>query len=404
MTTSLTRQTVIALSLPLIIILLGFPHISETIYTPALPQLALDLATSSQMAELTLSIYFVGFAAGVAIWGYCCDAFSRRMAMLTGIAIYAASCVALWKTTNIETLLALRFIQALGASAGSVVTQTMIRDIYEGKARNQIFAIVGGAISFSPAIGPWLGGYLCMTFGWQINFFVLAVFGIALLCYCYLYLPETRAVGAERKFHWSHLLKLSKKMVLDKNIALYVLLISACNGIVFGFYAEAPFLFIDLMGFTPVEYGLFGLILCAAGVLSSFISHRLNESLSSKQIIFCGAIVTLLGSLYLCAAAFFGIFNLNVSSIEITVIVVGIAITFCGISMVIPNSLSNALTHYKDTLGMAGAIYGCMYYIGISAFVALMSYVHNGTPYPMPLLFTLFSGCLVASSLLIKEK
>ena len=387
-----------ALSLPLIIFLLGFPQVSETIYTPALPQLSKDLATSSQLAELTLSIYFIGFAAGVALWGLFCDLWGRRKMMLAGLGIYIISCCALWQSASIETLLLLRFFQALGASVGSVITQTMIRDVYEGKERHKLFAIVGGALAFSPAIGPWLGGLLCMTFGWKINFAFLAAAGLLLLIHCYLFLPETRPNNTIRLFQVNDLPKLAMKMLKDKHILFHVLLISACNGIIFGFYGEAPFVFIDLMGFSPSAYGLLGMALCGAGLLASFISHRMNEKFTPQQIIILGALIAFLGSLNLCAYAWGDLFTADSSLFQLSCIILAISIIFLGVLLIISNSLSIALSNYKQALGMAGAIFGTLYYIGISFLTALMSYLHNGTAYPMPIFFTLLSLCLLFSS------
>lgn len=75
------------LSISLLIALVGFPQISKTIYTPALP-LATGLQASAYMVEATLSIYFLGFALGVLLWGTISDWGGRRNAMLLGIIVY----------------------------------------------------------------------------------------------------------------------------------------------------------------------------------------------------------------------------------------------------------------------------------------------------------------------------
>lgn len=394
-----------ALSLPLIIILLGFPHVSETIYTPALPQMTQDLQTTAHLTELSLSIYFAGFALGVAFWGMCCDLLGRRPALLLGVTIYTIACLLLWNAGTIYELLMLRFIQGFGASAGSVVAQTMIRDLCEGKKRHQAFAIVGGALSFAPAIGPWIGGYLCMYFGWRVNFMVLTIMGSLIVAYCYLKLRETRPISHAKTFDMKTMLYSIFKMIRDKNLLKHVLFISAANGIVFGFYAEAPFLFIEKMGFTPSQYGLFGMILCVSGIIASFISHRLNEKMNPERIIGIGAFIALLGSLWLISAAVFDMFHTHVTMWQLSYIIFGIGITFLGVSVLISNSLSIALNDYKETLGIGGAIFGLLYYIGIALFMSLVSLLHNGTALPMPILFACYalSACAVSSTLLERK-
>lgn len=383
------------LSLPLIILLLGFPHISETIYTPALPLITLDLNTTAHLTELTLSVYFVGFAIGVGFWGFYCDVLGRRPAMLAGLLFYVAACIALWFSQSIESILCWRFFQALGASAGSVVTQTMLRDLYEGKQRHQIFATVGGALAFTPAIGPWLGGYLCMYFGWKSNFMVLTLLGTLLFIYCVIFLKETRIKKSESIFQLKNVSKVASKLFLDVQLWKHVLLISICNGMVFGFYGEGSFLFIELMHFTPVQFGLLGLGLCGAGLLASFISRRLVTLISPHSIINLGSYCTLVGALILSISVYLGFFNNEVSMSQMIIIMTGICTCFLGIAMIISNSLSIALEQYKETLGIAGAIFGGMYYMGIALLMGLISLLHNGTVYTMPLMFLACSICLL---------
>lgn len=57
-------------SLLLMIVLVAFPQISETIYTPSLPDIAAALGVDFSSVQLTLSIYFIGFALGVFCWGW----------------------------------------------------------------------------------------------------------------------------------------------------------------------------------------------------------------------------------------------------------------------------------------------------------------------------------------------
>lgn len=387
-----------ALSLPLIILLLGFPQISETIYTPALPLITLDLNTTAHLTELTLSVYFVGFALGVALWGFCCDVLGRRPAMLAGLVLYAAACIVLWLSQSIESVLCWRFFQALGASAGSVVTQTMLRDLYEGKQRHQIFATVGGALAFTPAIGPWLGGYLCMYFGWKSNFMALTLLGIVLFIYCILFLKETRMKKSESTFQMKTVSKVASRILLDMQLWKHVFLISICNGMVFGFYGEGSFLFIELMHFTPVQFGLLGLGLCVAGLLASLISRRLVLRTSPQFIIILGSCCTLVGAIILSISAYMGLFIPEISMSQMIIILTGICTCFLGVAMIISNSLSIALEYYKEFLGVAGAIFGFMYYIGIALLMGLISLLHNGTVYTMPLMFLAYSICLLAFS------
>ena len=136
-------------SLFLFIILVGFPQISETIYTPSLPDIANHLNASSNMIQLTLSIYFLGFAFGVFCWGRLSDAIGRRPAMLWGIVVYGVGSLGCYLSGSVEWLLVSRFIQAFGASTGSVVTQTILRESVDGAKRHAVFAQISAALAFT---------------------------------------------------------------------------------------------------------------------------------------------------------------------------------------------------------------------------------------------------------------
>ncbi len=285
------------LSLPLMVLLLGFPQISETIYTPSLPDLAKVFRVGADWAEFTLSIYFMGFAAGVFLWGLIADQFGRRSAMLWGLIIYGLGSWGCYQSQHIYALLAWRVVQALGASAGSVVTQTMIRDLHSGVRRNQIFSIVGGVLALSPAIGPFIGGWIDELLGWRGNFAFLVAMGGTLFIYSFLKLPETHSGEENQSVSFC---QVAFQLIHDKKVWGYALLVAGCNGIIFSYYAEAPFLFINLLHYTPSQYGTFGIMLTLASLLASVISHRLNSAeMPAEKIVLFGC--------YLMGLAVFGL-------------------------------------------------------------------------------------------------
>ena len=88
-------------------------------------------------------------------------------------------------------LLFFRLIQAFGASVGSVITQSMMRESFNDLQRGKIFAQTSAALSLSPAIGPLVGGLVQTYFGYQHVFSTLIVMAVLLLFYSFYRLPET---------------------------------------------------------------------------------------------------------------------------------------------------------------------------------------------------------------------
>lgn len=384
------------LSIPLLIALVGLPQISETIYTPALPSVASGLSTSPYMVEATLAIYFLGFACGVILWGILSDSRGRRSSMLVGLLIYLVSTIACANVASIEALLAYRFIQAFGASVGSVITQTILRDAFEGAKRAQLFAVMSGALAFTPAIGPILGGFISEYMGWRANFAVLAVISLLLVIWVLGALPETRPQGLKR-VSLRMILDLGREMFQSRALWGHVLLIGATNGIIFGFYQEAPFVFIEQMGLPPSHYGFFGVLIAVATMIAARISHQQSRRLSAEAIILSGAVCISAGGILLTLNCFTGVY---MEAIGPVLIISTFFLIFFGIGLVIPNSLSHALKAYHATAGTAGALFGGAYYGFVAACTWVMSVIHDETGLPLALYILTLGAVTLIGSLL----
>lgn len=379
------------LGISLIIILIGLPQLSETIYTPALPAVASSLACTAAAVESTLSIYFLGFAIGVLLWGVVSDRIGRRVTMLMGLLLYGVSCHFSSRAQTIEVLFGWRLVQAIGASVGSVITQTMLRDLYDGPTRARLFSIVSGALAFSPAVGPLLGGFLSEYFGWRSNFLFLELLAIVVFFWSFWKLPETRNAGYNvgcnmgympphsSTITFSTIRSLAWNMVSTRDLWRHVLLIGGTNGIIFSFYAEAPFIFIECLGYTPSHYGLIGLLLASSALLASYVSCRLGKRCLPEAVIGIGQQVTCVGALL------FLIGSVAPLTLGIYCSLFGIGTLFFGIGLIIPNSLSIALKPYAAAAGSAGSIFGGLYYVVIMVATLLMSLLHNGELWMLPL-------------------
>ncbi|MCW8335341.1 MFS transporter, partial [Vibrio paucivorans] len=127
-------------SVGLMVALMMFPQIVETIYSPALPDIAQGFSVSISMASQTLSIYFVAFAVGVIVWGVLSDYLGRRVTMLLGLAVYGLAAIGALLAPSFDALMLCRVISAFGAAVGSVVSQTILRDSYQGPDLSRVFS------------------------------------------------------------------------------------------------------------------------------------------------------------------------------------------------------------------------------------------------------------------------
>lgn len=388
------------LSIGLLIALVGFPQISETIYTPALPDVAHGLSTTAYMVESTLAIYFVGFAIGVLLWGAISDFIGRKPTMILGICLYGVATFFCGHTPSVEMLLFGRFFQAFGASVGSVITQTILRDAYSGPERARLFSIMSGALAFSPAIGPLLGGFITQIFGWRANFFSLAVLAIFLLLWTMFSLKETLPQNASKQ-SFKQLKTLAVSMLFSKELLGHILLIGGTNGILFGFYQEAPFVFIEQLGISPGTYGCFGLLIAAATIVASRVCYR-QSHLSGSALIRTGSFCILLGGAFFSILVMSKVFFLP--QLGLVLAILALFLVFFGIGLIIPNSLSSALKAYQMAAGTAGSIFGGCYYCLIAACTWLMGTLHTGTALPLPSYITLLGTIILVGAHMSRER
>ncbi len=367
-------------SLLLMIVLVAFPQISETIYTPSLPDIADALGVSNSSVQLTLSIYFIGFALGVFCWGWISDIIGRRPAMLGGLVFYGMGSALCFYADTISILIISRFIQAFGAATGSIITQTILRESVSGNRRHGMFAQISAVIAFTPAVGPLVGGWVDQALGFRAVFFVLVVMSIWLFIYAYARLPETTQPAARQRIA---IVPVAKRIFASPTVLVYGLLIGGINGVLFSYYAEAPFIFINHFQMTPGLYGFLGIIVALASIIGAMISKRLITTHPPQQIIYVGCSVMLIGAFLLMIVCTLPLStNMLAMSIMATVFIL-----LLGSGIALPNCLSLALVDFQDVIGTAGAIFSLGYYLLVSVITSGMSLLHNESLLTMPLYF-----------------
>ncbi|MCW2263007.1 MULTISPECIES: multidrug effflux MFS transporter [Sphingobacterium] len=334
-------------NLMLLIILIMFPQFVETIYSPALPNIAQAFQVSNQQASLTLSFYFIAFALGVIFWGILSDIIGRRSAMILGLFTYAIGAFMALLTKDFNIILFARVVAAFGASVGSIITQTILRDVYRKEELGYVFSIIGIALSLSPIIGFMAGGFITKGFGYHGVFMVVLLVAVLLSISIILLLPETKPqLKRDRPKVGVVLLEL----LHDRIIWLSALLVALFNIMLFSYYSLAPFIF-EQSGHSATQFGYSGILLAigslAGGVLNKKLIHL---NFSAHRLIYISSAISIIGAL--------GIFILQ-GSLWFLFPMLFILIAF---SIAIPNILSQALIKYKDVVGTAGALFGLLYY------------------------------------------
>lgn len=338
------------LSLWLAIALMMFPQIVETIYSPALTDIATAFHINAEQASQTLSLYFFAFALGVVFWGRMCDTLGRRPAILLGLLLYGIASICTVFISHFYLLLMMRMLSAFGAAVGSIGTQTVMRDSYQGHELAKVFSIMGIALAISPAFGMLAGAILVIFGGYQAVFIGLAILAIGLLVWSCYQLPETRPKNVIYPSLFSTLFI----MIREKEIIRNVILIAFFNINLFSYYQLAPFIFEQLM-LSQQQFGLTGILLAiGVGIGSALNRYLLSKNWSPEKLVKLSSVISLISGCIIFAL---------MHTVWFIFPVIGVVI---GYGIAIPNILAHALNRYADRKGTAGAILGLLYYIGLA--------------------------------------
>lgn len=370
----------------LLTLLVMLPQFAETIYSPVLPMVQEHFGINEESATLTISLYFIAFAMGVAFWGVQCDRIGRKKSLEYGLITYGAGTLAAVFAPGFITLLGARIISAFGIAVGSIVTQTILRDTFDKEDISKVFSWIGIGLSVSPVIGMVTGSILASFGGHQSVFITLCVLGLLFLLLSRQKISETH--HSKKSVNLKTLINLLNRMLHDQSIIKCCLLIMSFNVLLFSYYSLAPFIFKE-NHYSSYTFGYSSIILAGG----TFAGAKLNRFLLLKNM----------QPEYLVKVTTFSVF---IASVFVWILInTGIFFLIpyffivMAFSIAIPNILSTALINYKNETGTAGALLGLMYYILIGSGLISIGFIQN-----LGISCVLFSGIGVCTLLLFKDK
>jgi DHA1 family bicyclomycin/chloramphenicol resistance-like MFS transporter len=161
-----------------IALLSAFIPLSTDLYLPALPGMSDYFGMSASRINLTLTTFFIFYALGTLIWGPLSDRYGRKPILLVGMGLYSTASVLCALMPSLDGLILCRIFQAIGGSAAGAVATAVVKDVYSGKRRESVLAIVQSMVLISPAVAPVLGAFLLNVMSWRGIFWVLTLIGL----------------------------------------------------------------------------------------------------------------------------------------------------------------------------------------------------------------------------------
>jgi len=168
--------------------------LSTDLITPSIPDLPGAFDTSINTAQLVVSVNLAAYALAQLVHGPVADSIGRKRLLIIAFLAFAVVSLGCATVTSINGLLAGRFIQGLLSSVPSVVIVLMIRELYAPRQALRVMTLYGAALGLAPAIGPLLGGYLHVWYGWWAGFLFIAGLALFAAGLLWLLVPESLEV------------------------------------------------------------------------------------------------------------------------------------------------------------------------------------------------------------------
>ncbi len=345
-------------------------------YLSSIPDMANDFGVPINQIELTLTIYFLGFALGNFLGGPVSDAFGRKTIALTGISIYLVSALLIPLATSIQLVWVLRATQALGGGFATVTPMLFIRDWFEGKKVAKLATIISMIMMFAPLLAPIIGTGISHYLGWESIFFFLAIYGTLIGLIIYFYVPESR----DEKLLTKHLsvkeIAVKYKALFSKAPAVFILVsIGMSMAGMYVFITSGAFIYLDYFGFSPAFFPVLYGANVALNLLLSFSNNILLRKFSIEAVFRIGVLLQLVAGVWLfMATSYFPSF---------VPVFAGIVVFVGSIGMIFGNGTALLLNLVPELSGSANAMIGLTRFLFGSVAGALVAFFHTGNLLPV---------------------
>ena len=355
-----------------LLLLLGIISIlspfSLDMYLPALPAIAADLKANAAAVELTLPSFFAGLALSQLLFGSLADHFGRRPPLLCGLALSVVGSVGCALSAGVVSLTVWRVVQALGVGSASVIPRAVIRDRFDVTQTARALSLLGLITGLGPILAPQLGGTLLLFAGWRLEFWLLALLGVACLAIAYLTLRES--IPPQRASVMGPRLWL--KLLRDRRYIRYALPANLMQSSVFAYIAGAPFVYIDHFKLSPQEFAwMFGcnaVGLLIVGRINAHIVPRLGPEIIFRRAMRCTAAL----GVVLFAVSLGGIGGFWAMAVPQWLFIALLGFNFS-------NGFALALAHFGSSAGTASALFGTLQFLVAGLAGAAVSALYDGS-------------------------
>ncbi len=258
--------------------LMALNALAIDIMLPGLQEIGASLGVANENhRQYVITAYLIGFGFAQLAYGPISDRFGRRMPLLVGLSIYILSGAAIVAVPSFAGMLILRFVQGLGSAAMRVITVSIVRDIFGGRAMAEVMSLIMMVFMVAPVLAPATGQVVMLFGNWHLIFVFITVVALINSTWAWLRLPETLDPQDVRPLNLRSVLD-GFRIVLTNRIALcYTISSTFIFGALFGFINSAQQVYVGIYGlglWFPLAFAAVALFMSFSSFLNSKLVGR----------------------------------------------------------------------------------------------------------------------------------
>jgi DHA1 family bicyclomycin/chloramphenicol resistance-like MFS transporter len=349
---------------------------STDFYLASLPGLAQRFAASVATVQLTLSVFILAFGTMQLVVGPLSDRVGRFPVVIAGLALYAFASLACALAPSIEFLIAARFLQAVGCCAAVVIARAIISDVFDTLAGAKVMAQASTLLAIGPLVGPVLGSYLEVRYGFRAIFAVVTTFAFGLLAVTALRLPETNPHRDAAAVRPRALARNYAHVSRSARFQSYALVGAASYSGLFAFISGSSFVLIGVLGVATAHFG-YAFAFCVLGyMLGTIACRRLLAARGLVRTLKFGACLSAGGGLAMGGLALAGVHHWAAIVLPQFMFMFAHGINF-------PCAQSGAVTAFPRQAGAAAGLLGFVTMLLAALVGWWIGASNNGTVYPL---------------------
>ena len=319
--------------------------------TPSITIIKADFNLTSDMVQLTLTVFIIAAGIGQLVFGFLSDRYGRRPILLTGSFLFVASSITSVFSPNILFLLIMRVVQGLGAAACMSMARVIINDSFNKTEAAEKLSLITAIMVIFPLISLILGGFIAQTIGWVGTMYVFFIFGLIILTGSVYNISETK-ITKINNLNFSKITNSFLDVLKNTKFLNFTFIGSIQTGVFFSSFGFMPYEFARL-GVSPLEFGFW---LSFTGI-GYFLGNILNRNYASKY----GIEALIIFGSFFSFLSYFSMLVLNLNAfthplyISIPLIIFGLGNGFTVANCII-GGVSTTGNNSGTATGIAGAL------------------------------------------------